>query len=584
MTAESLEAGDLRIARAVRQACTRAVQDAYERASMGGLCAEGIAECMVDAVRSLDVASLVHALPSPAPERDWVEAELRRQLRLMRTVTTHVAEGLCLMDSAGRLTYMNPAAEAILGWRHDELQGKVLHDHVHYLHPDGTPFPPEECPLSRVLRDGIPIRDREDLWIRRGGEFFPVFCSCSPIMDGGRITGAVLSLHDITERRRAEAELRDTLERYRMLGRATHDTIWEWDLVTGEGSWNEGIHTMFGYPPGEAQPTHAWWAERLHPDDREAATAATRAAVEGGADSWSGEYRFRRADGSYATVLDRAYILRAADGKPLRMVGSMLDISARRGVEEERERLLAREREARTEAERANRTKSDFLAVMSHELRTPLTAIMGYTELLQMGVPVAIPEAACNQVDRIDQAARHLLALIEEILTFSRIEAGQEGVRATLADLVEVAREAAAFVQPLADRKGLAFGVRLPDTPLPVVTDPGKVRQVLVNLLFNAVKFTAEGEVRLEVEREGADAYLHVSDTGIGIAPEHLERIFEPFWQAQQVNTRDVGGTGLGLSISRRIAHLLGGEVRVRSTVGRGTVFTVRLPLERVGE
>ncbi|HEX2189886.1 MAG TPA: ATP-binding protein [Longimicrobiaceae bacterium] len=253
---------------------------------------------------------------------------------------------------------------------------------------------------------------------------------------------------------------------------------------------------------------------------------------------------------------------------------------AEAGADAERASLRDAERTARAEAERAGRAKSDFLAVMSHELRTPLTAIMGYAELLQMGVPDPLTDGARGQVERIDQAARHLLALIEEILAFSRMEAGREEAEPVRADLAEVAREAAVFVHPLAHRKGLSLRVRGPDLPLHAATDRGKLRQVLVNLLFNAIKFTPQGEVALEVETAGGTALLHVRDTGVGIAPEHLERIWEPFWQVQAVDTREVGGTGLGLPLSRRIARLLGGEIAVESTPGRGSTFTVRLPLD----
>jgi PAS domain S-box-containing protein len=513
---------------------------------------------------------------APRPER--VEEEPCDQLRLREAITEHVAEGLCLLDARGCLTYMNPAAEEILGWREEELRGKVLHDVVHSLHPDGTRFPRWESPLARVLTEGVVIRNREDVWIRKGGELVPVFCSCAPVVVDGETRGAVLSLHEIRERREAEGRLRDALDRYRLLERATNDTIWEWDLVTGEGSWNEGIQTMFGYAPGEVEPTHEWWAERVHPDDRERVEARTRAAVEHGLEAWTEEYRFRRADGSYATVLDRAYIARTPEGRPLRMVGSMLDITARKSLEEQRERLLEAERTARAEAERANQAKSDFLAVMSHELRTPLTAVMGYAELLQMGVPEPVPDSALQQVERIDQAARHLLQLIEEILTFSRLEAEREEVRVQPVELGEVAREAVSFVRPLADRKGLGLSLRAPGAPVQADTDVGKVRQILVNLLVNAVKFTREGEVCLELEPAEAEVSFRVRDTGVGIAPEHLERIFEPFWQAQQGNTRETGGTGLGLTISQRLAALLGGELRAESAPGRGSTFTLRLP------
>jgi len=561
----------LRAAEAVRDACVRVWREAFEQASLSGLCAEGAAEAALGAVRSLDLATVS---PPPGPRS---ARELLGDTGLAAVITENTAEGLCLMDAEGRLTYMNPAAERILGWREEELRGRILHDAVHYRYPDGTPFPLEECPLVAVLAEGVSLRDREDVWIRKGGEFVPVFCSCAPIVAEGEVTGAVLSLHDITERKRAETELRSALERYRLLERATHDTVWEWDLVSGEGSWNPGIQTMFGYVPGEVEPTHRWWAERVHPADRERIISGTRAAIEGGAESWTGEYRFRRADGSYATVLDRAYIARDATGRALRMIGSMLDITERKRAEEEREALLVREREARAEAERANRIKTDFLAVMSHELRTPLTAVMGYAELLQMGIPDPIPDGAQAQVERINDAARHLLQLIEEILTFSRLEAAREEVRAEETDLAEVARQAAEFVRPLAERKGLRLQLCTTGAPV-AATDAGKLRQILINLLFNAVKFTREGEVSVEMESLDGEVRFHVRDTGIGIAPEDLRRIFEPFWQAQQGNTREAGGVGLGLAICRRLAALLGGELRAESTPGRGSTFTLSLP------
>jgi signal transduction histidine kinase len=234
---------------------------------------------------------------------------------------------------------------------------------------------------------------------------------------------------------------------------------------------------------------------------------------------------------------------------------------------------------ARQEVEELSSAKSDFLAVMSHELRTPLSAILDYSELLLMGVPEPIPTGAVSQVERIDVAARHLLQLIEEILSFSRVEAGKEEVRMDSVELTELAREAVSFIQPLAEKQGLTLEVRLPERAIPTVTDRGKVRQILINLLSNAVKFTPAGEVRLEVVGAGNEALLHVRDTGVGIAPEHLDKVFEPFWQVQQSATREINGTGLGLSVSYKIAKLLGGDLRVESAPGMGSTFTLVLPL-----
>jgi signal transduction histidine kinase len=233
---------------------------------------------------------------------------------------------------------------------------------------------------------------------------------------------------------------------------------------------------------------------------------------------------------------------------------------------------------ARAEAESANGAKSDFLAVMSHELRTPLAAIMGYQELLADGITGPITDAQAQQLGRIKLSARHLLSLIDEILTFTRLDAGRETVAEETVELDQVLRDAVEIVEPLAEGKKLDLRLSSPGSGIMVETDPTKLRQILVNLLSNAVKFTQEGHVSLSGELVKDQVILKVSDTGIGIGEEHIGRIFDPFWQAEQKATRRASGTGLGLTVSKRLANLLGGDVVVTSELGKGTTFTVTLP------
>jgi PAS domain S-box-containing protein len=249
------------------------------------------------------------------------------------------------------------------------------------------------------------------------------------------------------------------------------------------------------------------------------------------------------------------------------------ELGVRAGYAIENARLYARTAEA-------NRAKSDFLAVMSHELRTPLNAILGYTDLFLTGIPEPLPASMVPQVERVQGAGRHLRDLIEEILSFARLEGGREEVQAEPADLAELAREAAALAEPLALERGLGFRLELPPAPVPARTDARKVRQILVNLLANAVKFTDRGGVVLGLEDGGAQAVLRVRDTGIGIAPADQARVFEPFWQADQRLAREHGGSGLGLAVARQLARLLGGDITFRSEPGAGSTFEVRLPKE----
>jgi PAS domain S-box-containing protein len=227
----------------------------------------------------------------------------------------------------------------------------------------------------------------------------------------------------------------------------------------------------------------------------------------------------------------------------------------------------------------ANRAKSDFLAVMSHELRTPLTTITGYTDLMLADVPTALDAKHHAYVQRIRLAASHLLSLIEQILIYARLEARREQTQPERIPVVDVLRDAAALIEPVARERGISFSIEPVDADTFIESDKTKLRQILLNLLANAVKFTDEGEVRLAAVASNGNVTFTVHDTGIGIEARHLASIFDPFWQVDQSSTRRAGGAGLGLSVTRKLARMLGGEVGVTSEPGGGTTFTVRLPL-----
>lgn len=242
------------------------------------------------------------------------------------------------------------------------------------------------------------------------------------------------------------------------------------------------------------------------------------------------------------------------------------------------EELLGEANLARHEAVAAASSREAFLGTISHEFRTPLTAVQGFSDLLAEQLDEPEDEQKRQSVARIRAASDHLLTLIEEILTFAGREAGRFELRLQEVDLGSLVRETAAVVEPLAAARGLHFDLRVPEGPIPFRTDPGKVRQIILNLAANAVKFTQEGEVRLEVETTDDAVLLRMIDPGIGIAEEHAEQVFEAFWQVDQSAAR-LGGTGLGLAVTRQLAVLLGGDVALESAPGEGSRFTVTLPL-----
>jgi signal transduction histidine kinase len=232
------------------------------------------------------------------------------------------------------------------------------------------------------------------------------------------------------------------------------------------------------------------------------------------------------------------------------------------------------------ELQNANRLKSEFLAKMSHELRTPLNSIIGFSDMLLNQFYGPLNEQQLDSLERVLRNGKHLLALINDVLDISKIEASRMPVRIEACVPREILMQVLSAVEPLARKRGHTLVHELKDSPTLVKSDPTKVRQIVLNLLTNAINFTDSGEVRL-VSRQTEDHWIvTVRDTGIGIAPEDLNRVFDEFYQVDSSTTRKVGGTGLGLPICLRMANLLGGELTVQSQPGEGSVFTVKLPLE----
>ncbi|MGU3667238.1 MHYT domain-containing protein [Methylobacterium sp. A49B] len=375
------------------------------------------------------------------------------------------------------------------------------------------------------------------------------------------------------DQQRVQRDIHASEGRFRAAAEAVGDIIWTADARGAMTGPQPYWQAYTGQSEAECQGTG--WAKAVHPDDVEATKAAWREAV--AADrGYELQHRVRNRDGAYRLFTVKGRPVRNADGTIREWVGVHADIT-------EREAFETALREARDEAEEHSRAKSQFLANMSHELRTPLSAVIGYSEMLEEEAEELGQDSLLKDLGKIKSNAQHLLGLINDVLDLSKVEAEKMDLYPEDIDVVEFVMDAAGTVEALVGKKGNLLVLDVARDVGQARTDAVKLRQCLFNLLSNAAKFTEGGTITLRVVREenaGTIAWLRftVEDTGIGMTPEQVGRLFERFTQADETTTRKFGGTGLGLALSRAFAQLLGGDITVASVEGRGTAFTLRVP------
>lgn len=388
--------------------------------------------------------------------------------------------------------------------------------------------------------------------------------------------GHMATYFDITGLKKTEEALRRSEERYALAVKGSNDGLWDWDTDNDRIYISPRFKEIAGMTHDKTVLDSEEMLSYVHFDDQASHLKAMQAHLRGDAEFYTAEYRLRCEDGTDRWVLNRGAGQRDASGHVYRVAGSLTDITVRK----EAEMAL---RNAKEQAEAATRTKSQFLANVSHELRTPLNAIIGLAEMLREEAEESDEGDTGEPLQRIVSAGRHLLHLINDLLDLTKIEAGRLDLHIEDFHIAPMVHDVSATARALAIANDNQLTVHCVDDIGTMHSDITRVRQILLNLLSNACKFTERGAVTLEVVRESMQSkdwlVVKVADTGIGMSEAQIERLFQEFTPADNSMTRKYGGTGLGLAISRRLCKLLGGEITVQSELDKGTTFSVRLPV-----
>ncbi len=535
---------------------------------------------------------LIQAIVRDITRRKNAEESIRQSEERFRLIMENLSDLVAVLDLDGRRLYNSPSYRNILG-DPDGLHGSCSFEQVH---PDDRER--VQASFQETVRTGIGKR-LEYRMVDCADQVRHIESQGNAIRDEqGRVAKVLVVSRDVTLRQQAEAARSESERNYRELVEHANSIILRWNAEGHITFLNEFGLRFFGYTAEEVFGRHVLGT--IVPLAETGGRDLGRLMQEVCANPTDFEQNTNenmRRNGERVWIAWTNKVVRDASGQVIEILSVGTDVTARRRAEEQIRRLHeelqrhAEELEARVtertfelavakeRAEAADQIKSAFLATMSHELRTPLNSIIGFTGILLQGLAGPLNVEQNKQLEMVRTSARHLLALINDVLDISKIEAGQLQVTREPLEVRASIAKVVTLVAPLAEKRGLLLRVQVAPDVGRIVSDSRRFEQILLNLLNNAIKFTERGEVMLEAVIAPASLCISITDTGMGIKPDDLATLFQPFRQVDTGLTRQHEGTGLGLAICRRLADLLGGEIRAESEWGKGSVFTLTLPL-----
>ncbi len=498
---------------------------------------------------------------------------------LTNTIFDNVDYLLIATDTGGIITKFNKAAERFLGYSAEEVVGISTPAVFHLGSEVVERAEILSVQLNRPVKPGFEVfvaktdlglaNEHEWTYITKEGLHKPVLLTVTALRNNeDEITGYIGVAKDISQSKRIAEDLQSSQNRLNEAQRIANIGSWSLDHSTGDLLWSDQIYSIFELDPLTFSPSYEGFLNSIHPDDVEKVQTSFSNALENKS-TYNIEHRLLMKDGRIKHVIERGETLYSDNGEAALTQGTVQDITELKLVQQN---LI----KAKEDAESANRSKSRFLANMSHEIRTPLNGIMGFIELLQRQ---ETDPKKIDYLDIIQNSSKSLLVVINDILDLSKIEGGNMQIETIDFDLEQDLHELLSFFRSIADTNNIRLNFEYPSAlSTHVHTDPLRLKQVLSNLISNAIKFSPQDSaITITLHREGEIIHISIQDEGIGISEEAQQRIFNPFEQAEISTTRNYGGTGLGLSISKKLIELLGGEIQVESRLGEGSRFSFSL-------